>query len=375
MSADPARLPQLTTAFNVLASANEASGALSYPKYSSRVILVTTINARTPTAVANLVSEIAFRGNVSAHANPAVFGNVFILGPFVIIHAEGDHDHVLDFLKVVQPHVTRWPGIDQDHPIMLALKRRQERLRAAGQSMPPPLLGHCAVLLYEEEVNLMCNRWRIAICPTLPEGAIDDSVSFFDIVNRTTAAILRCIVLTHLNNTKSESFVPGTDFNAATTQILIKFMHEMPTYAFLKKIVAGAAEFSYTAAGSVINAPEIKIDAYTPFSAGNLEKWQIYDGTVELLLDDSYDTRIQGERYDVVMEVNAKHRKFMAEAGTIFDANKIVDDNGEQLQELFSLDEFILEFVYVSPERNVEDSVYNMNENWLFDNLRHLLQE
>lgn len=54
----------------------------------------------------------------------------------------------------------------------------------------------------------------------------------------------------------------------------------------------------------------------------------------------------------------------MVEAGTVYELLP---------EEFIHLDDFILEFIFVSPEPLLEDRTVSMNEYWLYDNLKHIL--
>lgn len=370
-------LPQLRTAFSSLLARNESTGVLSYPRYSARAILVTTINAGTPINVIDLISNLVYRGQTSSKKQPYLFGNTFVLGSFVIIHLEGDHDTLVEFFKTIQPHVLRWPGLEPHHPITLALKRKADKLRAAGQTPASTLLGHCAVLLYEEDISLQSNNWHVAVLPTLPEGDSDPGISMFTVVNHTVATILKCATITQLIGPEEHDVViPGTCLSAIPSQVLIKLFFELPTYTFLKRIVLAAQNMSYpNMLLSGMPQKDLKIEPHTPLDQESLESWQVYSGNLKIDNSAFFINSIVGDALEQLGTINEKHRQFLAESNTIFSSDAITGPDGEPINDLFSLDEFIIDFVYTTPETLFEDMTYSMNEDWCFENLHHSLHK
>jgi len=419
-------LPALRTAFNVLAGRNEAVGAMIYPRYSARALLVASVVSGTPASTSAYLADLAYGGSYSARATPQVFGCYLSLGPFVLIDVEGDHDRVMEFLKALQPQVSRWPGMDPSHPIMVALRQRAAALSEVRQSLPLPYLGSCAVLLYEEEISLYTSRWQTAVCPSLPGREEDASLPFADLCARTTAAALRLVSLMHLCPDRGEPLIPGTDFSAFPSQVLIHYFDHLPSYEALKRIVSAAYRSSYELAptasmdkaalaaareplvGTVIQA-SLRFDPRPPFDPTALEPWQKLPpdalgvagiqvsspGPATGVPDTNFSSRLKDYQREQVDAVGAKQRAFLEEADTIFSmanllhtdvasgthdkaqqsrGGKTHQDEAED-EELFSLDEFILEFVHFAPEGLIEDSTYSVNENWLYANLRHLLKD
>lgn len=419
-------LPALRTAFHVVAGRNEAVGTMTYPRYSARALLVASVTSGTPASIAAYLADLAHGGSYSGRATPLVFGCYISLGPFALVDVEGDHDRVVEFLKSLQPQVSRWPGMDPTHPIMVALRQRAAALAEARQSLPLPYLGNCAVLLYEEEISLYTNKWQTAVVPSLPEREADASLPFADLCARTTAAALRLVSLTHLCSDRGEARIPGTDFSALPSQALIHYFDQLPSYEALKRIVSAAYRSSYEPAadagldkaalaaareplvGTVIQ-PSLRFDPRPPFDPAALEPWQKLPaaalgpagisasspGPATGVPDTTFSSRLKDYQKEHVDAVGARQRAFLEEAGTIFAADSLLKAEGaaggqekasqgrgaEALaadgedEELFSLDEFILEFIHFAPEGLIEDSTYSVNENWLYANLRHLLKD
>lgn len=342
----PITIPPISTALHAL-----TAGPSPYPRYSARAILLTTLNAGSPAAVLSTLSELAYRGEPSPKKQPAVFGHALVLSPFVVVHVEGDYDGVVDYLKELQPLVKRWPGLEPHHPIMQAIRRRDRRFKAIGQPIPQSLLGVCAVLLFEEDISLHVNNWRVALIPALSEGEANTDQSFSAIVARVVASLLRCATLLQLSGVDAvETTIPHTDLSAGPSQLLLKLSNELPKFAELRRLLG---------------------EAVTPStSSGGPEPWQVFNGRLSIETGAFYIDSLKGDALERLQAIEDRRKRFLAEEETIFAIAANVDPTEE---ELFSLDEFITTFIYATPDP-LFDEAYSMNENWCYDNLRHLIK-
>eukprot|EP00767_Chilomastix_cuspidata_P000816 gnl/Chilomastix_cuspidata/1231.p2 GENE.gnl/Chilomastix_cuspidata/1231~~gnl/Chilomastix_cuspidata/1231.p2 ORF type:complete len:320 (-),score=119.63 gnl/Chilomastix_cuspidata/1231:32-991(-) len=287
-----------------------------YPKFLSRVIFCASIlDTIDPEQVVSTFSEIA--SSTGTESTEQLTGAALISSSYVAVLVEGQHEDVTEFLLALQYVSSRWGGLPANHPLVLREQRIGRRMAATdamqdSRDAEQPLVSNPVILLFQEDIpRRVTKSFHIAFPVAFPSSHSFPSTSPVPCATEAVAGLLEAAV-------EIEKGAGGA--------------------APAEGAVERKAQFAENS--RVANrVPTLPVREYFDFFLGELAP------------------ETEADLGDAVAD--------LAEYKTMW---------ALECAELFRLDEFVDEFIWMPPLEFPEDSIYALHPHWLFDNLHVSLE-